>query len=159
MGDAAVARPRSRTLVALGSLLEVNPDRCVLKKVVLSGLPQRVKKRGAVVKTMFYNPRDVNWFKPLELWTKHGCTGAIREPVGTHGFFKAFFNKPIKQHDTICLSLYKRVYPKMLGDGNKARAVQSDRAVALAVGAAAAPPRPPPPPPQSSSELVDMEDL
>jgi pre-rRNA-processing protein TSR1 len=44
----------------------VDPDRIVLKKIVLSGFPVRVKKRGAVVKHMFYNPDDVRWFKVSE---------------------------------------------------------------------------------------------
>lgn len=39
------------------------PDRIVLKKIVLSGFPVRVKKRGGVVKHMFYNPDDVRWFR------------------------------------------------------------------------------------------------
>lgn len=30
---------------------------------------------------------------------------------------KVRFNKVVKQNDTICLPLYKRVYPKLLQDG------------------------------------------
>ena len=36
--------------------------------------------------------------------------------IGTHGLFKAIFNAPIKQNDTIMLILYKRVYPKLAND-------------------------------------------
>jgi pre-rRNA-processing protein TSR1 len=38
---------------------------------------------------------------------------------------KCLFNAPIKQHDTVCLPLYKRVYPKFAaekqGSGDDAR--------------------------------------
>ncbi|KAF0695474.1 Aste57867_13717 [Aphanomyces stellatus] len=100
------------TLLASGTLLNVDPDRIVLKRVVVTGTPVRVKRRKAVVRYMFHSPDDVRWFKPVELTTKHGMTGHIKESLGTHGDFKAIFNKPIKNHDTVCLNLYKRVYPK-----------------------------------------------
>jgi hypothetical protein len=60
-----------------------------------------------------HHPQDVRWFKPAELTTKYGHRGHIREPVGTHGLFKASFSAPIKQNDTVMLVLYKRVFPKL----------------------------------------------
>ncbi|RLN44416.1 hypothetical protein BBO99_00000851 [Phytophthora kernoviae] len=99
-------------LVASGTLKNVNPDRVVLKRVVVTGTPVKVKKRKAVVRYMLHSPEDIRWFRPVELVTKHGLTGHIKESLGTHGDLKAIFNKPIKQHDTVCLHLYKRVYPK-----------------------------------------------
>lgn len=101
-------------LVASGTLMNVNPDRIVLKRVVITGTPVKVKKRKAVIRYMFHSPEDIRWFKPVELVTKHGMTGHIKESLGTHGDFKAVFNKPVKQHDTVCLYLYKRVYPKFV---------------------------------------------
>ncbi|CAM9722015.1 unnamed protein product [Scytosiphon promiscuus] len=112
---AATGSDAKRTvLVATGTLLGVDPDRIVLKKIVLTGYPIRVRKRKAVVKHMFHRPEDVKWFKPAELVTKYGLTGHIKEPVGTHGLMKVIFNKAVKQNDTVCLNLYKRVYPKMV---------------------------------------------
>lgn len=128
----------SYRLLATGMLGSVDPDRIILKKVILTGHPIRVKKRFAVVKHLFHEPnvsqqfynvfvptvlshlfvlQDVRWFKPAELVTKHGLRGHITEPVGTHGLLKAQFNNPITQNDTIMLVLYKRVYPKFPVNG------------------------------------------
>jgi len=99
-------------LVAVGSLLSVDPDRVIVKKIVLTGFPYKIHKRGAVIKHMFYHPDDVRWFAPVELWTKYGRTGHIKEPLGTHGLMKCRFDGKIQNHDTICMNLYKRVFPK-----------------------------------------------
>ncbi len=60
---------------------------------------------------MFFNPIDIKYFGPVELRTKLGLRGHIRESLGTHGLFKSVYNSMIKQHDTICIDLYKRVFP------------------------------------------------
>lgn len=99
-------------LVATGSVEDCNPDRVVLKRVVLTGYPVKVHKKKAAVRYMFFNPEDVKWFSPLEVWTKHGRRGRIKESLGTHGAMKCVFDSPVQQHDSVCLALYKRVFPK-----------------------------------------------
>ncbi|KAK8648876.1 hypothetical protein V6N13_129618 [Hibiscus sabdariffa] len=99
-------------VAAVGSLRSVDPDRIILKKIILTGYPQRVSKLKATVRYMFHNPEDVRWFKPVEVWTKCGRRGRVKEPVGTHGAMKCIFNGGLQQHDTVCMSLYKRAYPK-----------------------------------------------
>jgi len=105
-------RSRGKQLVALGSMAGADADRTVVKRIILTGYPTRVHKRNATVKYMFYNPDDVKWFKPAGLATKHGLQGNILDSIGDHGTMKCLFNAPIKQHDTVCLPLYKRIYPK-----------------------------------------------
>lgn len=69
-------------LVASGNLLSVNPDRMIIKRVVLSGHPLKVNKRSAVVRFMFFNREDIKYFQAVKLRTKYGRIGHIKEPLG-----------------------------------------------------------------------------
>ncbi len=95
-----------------GSTLESNDKKVILKKIVLTGYPVKIKKKKAIVRYMFFNPGDISYFKPIQLTTKKGLRGNITESVGTHGYMKCIFSDYIKSNDTVCLNLFKRVFPK-----------------------------------------------
>jgi pre-rRNA-processing protein TSR1 len=105
-----------QNLAMIGSLLLPDLFKVILKRIILTGHPIKAKKKKATVKFMFFNTEDIRYFMKNEVYTKKGLKGKIQEPVGTHGLMKAVFNSPVKQSDTICMNLYKRVFPKLNDD-------------------------------------------
>ncbi|XP_077541698.1 tsr1 ribosome assembly factor isoform X2 [Haemaphysalis longicornis] len=103
-------------LVGSGAVLGANPDRVVVKRAVLSGHPFKINRKSAVVRYMFFNRDDIMWFKPVELKTKYGRRGHIKEALGTHGHMKCVFNGQLKSQDTVLMHLYKRMFPKWTYD-------------------------------------------
>lgn len=104
------------SLIATGSLLDLDSQRINVKRVTLTGSPYRVNKKSVVVRFMFDTPEDVIYFRPVELVTRLGARGNIRESVGTHGYMKCVFDRTVFQHDTVAMHLYKRIHPKIYPD-------------------------------------------
>lgn len=106
--------PSSSDLELIGTATTLPPSssRVVAKRVILTGHPFKIHKKLVTVRYMFFNREDVTWFAALPLWTKRGRQGFIKEPLGTHGYFKATFDGKINPMDAIGVSLYKRVWPR-----------------------------------------------
>lgn len=56
-----------------------------MKRAILTGHPYRVHKKMVTMRYMFFNREDVLFFKPVQLVSKHGRRGWIKESLGTHG--------------------------------------------------------------------------
>ncbi|RHZ43133.1 small subunit rRNA maturation protein TSR1 [Aspergillus thermomutatus] len=105
-------------LIGTGTVVAPDQSRVVAKRAILTGHPYKIHKRVVTVRYMFFNAEDINWFKALQLWTRRGRSGYIKESLGTHGYFKATFDGKLNPQDSIGISLYKRVFPR------KARALE-----------------------------------
>jgi pre-rRNA-processing protein TSR1 len=100
------------TLVGTGTSLPPSSQRVIAKRIILTGHPYKIHKKLVTIRYMFFNREDVEWFKALQLWTKRGRSGFIKESLGTHGYFKATFDGKINPQDSIGVSLYKRMWPR-----------------------------------------------
>lgn len=111
MGDGTPPEPEIE-LIGTGTSQAPDHSRVIAKRVILTGHPYKIHKKLVTVRYMFFNFEDVNWFKALQLWTKRGRSGYIKESLGTHGYFKATFDGKINPQDAVGVSLYKRVFPR-----------------------------------------------
>ncbi|KAK2032344.1 AARP2CN domain-containing protein [Colletotrichum zoysiae] len=100
------------TLIGTGTALPSSTSRVIAKRAILTGHPYHIHKKIVTIRYMFFNREDVEWFKALPLWTRRGRSGFIKEPLGTHGYFKATFDARINPQDSVGVSLYKRVWPR-----------------------------------------------
>jgi pre-rRNA-processing protein TSR1 len=100
------------SLVGTGTALPPSTSRVIAKRIILTGHPYHMNKKVVTIRYMFFNREDVEWFSALPLWTRRGRSGFVKEPLGTHGYFKANFDGRINPQDAIGVSLYKRVFPK-----------------------------------------------
>ncbi|EFE35917.1 uncharacterized protein ARB_04851 [Trichophyton benhamiae CBS 112371] len=110
--DEANTKPGALELVGTGTSMAPDHSRVVAKRVILTGHPYKIHKKLVTVRYMFFNAEDIAWFKALQLWTRRGRTGYIKESLGTHGYFKATFDAKINPQDSIGISLYKRIFPR-----------------------------------------------
>jgi pre-rRNA-processing protein TSR1 len=109
------------TLIATGTSLPPSSHRVIAKRIILTGHPYKIHKKLVTIRYMFFNREDVEWFKALQLWTKRGRSGFIKESLGTHGYFKATFDGKINPQDSVGVSLYKRMWPRNARAWNGAR--------------------------------------
>ena len=100
-------------LIATGTSLPPSTSRIIAKRIILTGHPYKIHRKLVTVRYMFFNTEDVHYFRALQLWTKRGRSGFIKEALGTHGYFKATFDGTVNPMDAVAVSLYKRVWPRV----------------------------------------------
>lgn len=101
-----------RNYVCHGSLIGFG-GRALVEEKRLVGEPYKIYKRQCVIRNMFANKDDVVRFLNYGLRAAGNNEGIIKEPIGTRGMFKAYFNRPVKHGEQIVLSMYRRVFPAL----------------------------------------------
>ena len=61
--------PIAMDVVASGLVLQPDPLKVILKRIILTGYPLRCHKKKATIRYMFFDPKDIKYFKPVELYT------------------------------------------------------------------------------------------
>lgn len=64
--------PVQMDVVASGIALPPDPLKVILKRIILTGYPLRCHKKKATIRYMFFDPKDIKYFKPVELYTQSG---------------------------------------------------------------------------------------
>lgn len=99
-------------MIGTGTVLDADHTRILAKRAILAGAPFKIHKKLVTIRYMFFNREDILWYKAVPLFTKTGRSGFIKEALGTHGYFKATFDKKITAQDVIAMALYKRIWPR-----------------------------------------------
>jgi pre-rRNA-processing protein TSR1 len=78
-------------LISNGSLFSLDPKRILLKRILLTGYPHKINRRRATIRFMFFNPKDIKYYKPIDLFTRKGLR--VRKNIKTIGNCnKAYWN-------------------------------------------------------------------
>lgn len=85
-------------------------DRIFFECVELKGKPIKICKSYVVVKGMFFNKEQVEYFRNIKVESRNGVSGFIKRPLGTKGLFKAYFSQQVKHGENITMNLYKRIF-------------------------------------------------
>lgn len=99
-------------ILCQGTFENTDFSRILAKRVVITGEVFKIHKSMVTIRFMFHNSNDVNAYKNVPLFSKMGRSGFIKEPLGTHGLFKASFDGTLNAQDVIGMELFKRVWPK-----------------------------------------------
>lgn len=51
--------------VMYGELIKCDPLHIILERIILCGYPYKINRRRCTVRYMFFNPKDVKFFKPI----------------------------------------------------------------------------------------------
>ncbi|KAJ2738328.1 Glycoside hydrolase 2 (Mannanase, beta-galactosidase), partial [Coemansia sp. Cherry 401B] len=96
-------------VAATGSVLENSQAIDVVKKIKLTGFPEKILKHTAYVKRMFNSSLEVAKFEGAAIKTVSGIRGQIKKAFGNNGVFRATFEDRIKASDIVFLRAFHTI--------------------------------------------------
>ncbi len=70
--------------VMYGELIKCDPLHIILERIILCGYPYKINRRRCTVRYMFFDPKDVKFFKPIEVRTKMGLRVLLFLNLGSY---------------------------------------------------------------------------
>lgn len=100
-------------IAATGVVLEIDKTVDVVKKLKLTGFPQKIFKNTAFIRDMFTSALEVAKFEGTSIRTVSGIRGQVKKHVGNpDGAFRATFEDKIIMSDIVFLRAWYPVKPK-----------------------------------------------
>ena len=101
-------------VAATGVITELDAGRMkVVKKLKLTGEPQKIFKNTAFIKGMFSSPLEVAKFEGASIRTVSGIRGQVKKAVkGDNGTFRATFEDKVLASDIVFLRTWVQVQPE-----------------------------------------------
>ena len=75
--EASIKSDSVDIVAATGVVMPPNPLKVILKRIILTGYPLRCHKKKCVARYMFFEPKDIKYFKPVEIYSRHGLKVSI----------------------------------------------------------------------------------
>lgn len=93
------------------SIRKNNSNKIILHEKKLVGRAVKVYKKYCKISKMFESKSDLMFFKDNFIYSKT-IKGKIVKTIGEFGYFKALFERPVKQKEDIVMPLFKRIFPR-----------------------------------------------
>ncbi|KAJ1884162.1 Glycoside hydrolase 2 (Mannanase, beta-galactosidase), partial [Kickxella alabastrina] len=96
-------------IAATGTVLENSQTIDVVKKLKLTGFPEKIHKNTAYISKMFNSPLEVAKFEGASIKTVSGIRGQVKKSAGENGLYRATFEDRIKMSDIVFLRSFHTI--------------------------------------------------
>ncbi|KAJ1725171.1 Glycoside hydrolase 2 (Mannanase, beta-galactosidase) [Coemansia erecta] len=96
-------------IAGTGTVLENTQTIDIVKKLKLTGYPEKIHKNTAYVGKMFNSSLEVAKFEGASIKTVSGIRGQVKKASGDNGVFRATFEDKVKMSDIVFLRAFRTI--------------------------------------------------